>query len=396
MYEVNGIGMRIAEKRKAMGLTQDGLAAKLNISAQAVSKWETGLGFPDLTLLPALATILDTSIDALFGKDEKENTSSNEYAFEQTFEGMTLITTLNQQAIYATEAPEKLDDGVATFADGSEANLHTGVVINRGKNRIQIVEADVLSAKREAKKDQKEEKMDRLFSRYAFDLSGRAIVKIEKAKAGDKGGWQADGTESFMQGLTIQESDDTFSVKVKHRKRGRHRGLFQQANELEGNITVFVPADSMPELDVFVRGSTTLQSAIDHVRSRIEINGGASIALKKAGNTHIMVNGAGKLKIDAVDDASIAINGSGNINIKDASGKVECQVNGAGKIALAGNLDELTVNMNGSGKLKGDDLVVHNLDVDLGGVSVVAIKRLTGESRERLSKMSKLKIGQRG
>ena len=51
------LGKRIAEHRKRLGLTQDALAEKLGITAQAVSKWENDLSCPDITMLPKLAEI---------------------------------------------------------------------------------------------------------------------------------------------------------------------------------------------------------------------------------------------------------------------------------------------------------------------------------------------------
>ncbi len=61
------IGKIITDKRKALGLTQQALAEKLNISFQAVSKWENSTSYPDVTLLPKLATVLNVSIDSLLG-----------------------------------------------------------------------------------------------------------------------------------------------------------------------------------------------------------------------------------------------------------------------------------------------------------------------------------------
>ena len=59
------IGKIITDKRKSLGLTQQALAEKLNISFQAVSKWENGTSYPDVTILPLLAANLKVSIDSL-------------------------------------------------------------------------------------------------------------------------------------------------------------------------------------------------------------------------------------------------------------------------------------------------------------------------------------------
>lgn len=65
-YDVSRIGDNIASMRRNAGLTQEGLAFQLGISAQAVSKWGRGVACPDMTLLPRLAVLFDVRIDALF------------------------------------------------------------------------------------------------------------------------------------------------------------------------------------------------------------------------------------------------------------------------------------------------------------------------------------------
>ncbi len=67
------IGEKIKTLRKAQDVTQEKLADYLNISSQAVSKWENGLALPDVTLIPALAGFFGVSADYLLGIDN-ENT----------------------------------------------------------------------------------------------------------------------------------------------------------------------------------------------------------------------------------------------------------------------------------------------------------------------------------
>ncbi len=69
------LGKRIMEHRKRLGLTQDALAEKLGITAQAVSKWENDLSCPDIAMLPRLATLFGISTDALLGMDSKVHTA---------------------------------------------------------------------------------------------------------------------------------------------------------------------------------------------------------------------------------------------------------------------------------------------------------------------------------
>ena len=59
------IGDKIKELRIKKGITQEELATKLNISTQAVSKWENG-GYPDLDLVPEIANYFNVTTDFLF------------------------------------------------------------------------------------------------------------------------------------------------------------------------------------------------------------------------------------------------------------------------------------------------------------------------------------------
>ena len=68
------IGKRIAALRREKGLKQDDLAQLLEVSPQAVSKWENDLTCPDISLLPKLARILGVSVDELLsGKQEQQS-----------------------------------------------------------------------------------------------------------------------------------------------------------------------------------------------------------------------------------------------------------------------------------------------------------------------------------
>jgi transcriptional regulator with XRE-family HTH domain len=64
------LGKRIVANRKRVGLTQDQLAEKLGVTAQAVSKWENDQSCPDIGILPQLAEIFGVTTDALLGREE--------------------------------------------------------------------------------------------------------------------------------------------------------------------------------------------------------------------------------------------------------------------------------------------------------------------------------------
>ena len=70
------IGENIRSLRKEKGITQEKLAELLGVTAQAVSRWESGAGYPDMDQLPGLASLFDVSMDTLLGYDgtaEKQN-----------------------------------------------------------------------------------------------------------------------------------------------------------------------------------------------------------------------------------------------------------------------------------------------------------------------------------
>lgn len=66
----------IKKRRKEMGLTQQELADRLNISSKTVSRWESGVQLPDVALVPEIAGVLGISVNELYGMNE--NTASTD------------------------------------------------------------------------------------------------------------------------------------------------------------------------------------------------------------------------------------------------------------------------------------------------------------------------------
>ena len=79
------IGANIAYYRKQAGLTQAGLGEKLNYSDKAVSKWERGESIPDVLTLMQLASVFESTVDALLGDVNAlpDNPSTLERAMNQ-------------------------------------------------------------------------------------------------------------------------------------------------------------------------------------------------------------------------------------------------------------------------------------------------------------------------
>ena len=74
--------MTFAEKlksiRKKAGLSQEQLAEKLGVSRQAVTKWETETGIPDIENMMAISALFDISIDELLSNERPANKSQVE------------------------------------------------------------------------------------------------------------------------------------------------------------------------------------------------------------------------------------------------------------------------------------------------------------------------------
>ena len=67
------LGERIKELRRRDGRTQETLASALGVTAQAVSRWEKGICYPDMTMIPSIANYFGVSIDELFGYDNERS-----------------------------------------------------------------------------------------------------------------------------------------------------------------------------------------------------------------------------------------------------------------------------------------------------------------------------------
>lgn len=65
------LGEKIKELRLHNGRTQDAFAGELGVTAQAVSRWEKGICYPDMEMIPSIANYFGVSIDELFGYDNE-------------------------------------------------------------------------------------------------------------------------------------------------------------------------------------------------------------------------------------------------------------------------------------------------------------------------------------
>ena len=76
MIDTRNLGKKIAEARRNGGLTQNALALRVGVTAQAVSKWEQGRSCPDIAILDEIADALGISLFELLGMEKGAKDSS--------------------------------------------------------------------------------------------------------------------------------------------------------------------------------------------------------------------------------------------------------------------------------------------------------------------------------
>ena len=83
------LGAIVAAKRKELGITQEELAKHLGVSKPAVSKWESEQSYPDILLLPILASYFDISVDELIGYEPQMTKADIRKLYRQLSQSFT-------------------------------------------------------------------------------------------------------------------------------------------------------------------------------------------------------------------------------------------------------------------------------------------------------------------
>lgn len=109
------LGRRIARLRLAKTATQERLAKELNVSPQAVSKWENDINYPDISLLPDLACFLGVSVDELLSG---ASASTQESASVQKSAAEVVSVAADEPAEIVEEPVEQENQGIATQSSG--------------------------------------------------------------------------------------------------------------------------------------------------------------------------------------------------------------------------------------------------------------------------------------
>jgi len=97
------LGRFIADRRKAMRMTQEELAEKLHVSKSAVAKWETNGGIPDRDNLKELSTVINVSIDDLYRIIKSTNEKDIDLEINITTEVIALLESYGYKVIRPNE-----------------------------------------------------------------------------------------------------------------------------------------------------------------------------------------------------------------------------------------------------------------------------------------------------
>ncbi len=403
-HKAENIGRIIAEKRKAVGMTQDALASRLHITPQAISKWENGVGLPDLTLVPQIAAALEISVAELFGENERPKGD-----IPQEYMGMKFVCSNGKYAVYSNKTVEQLQDDTVCFADGSSADMLTETVVNCGAGEIRIFDLhDIIPAVLDGGYER--DAIAKSFgATHSLNIINSAACQIEVIRGNDDETIvTAEGSNRFLDRLLLSESNGLLTVNAQQ--------CSNHGTETGNRITIAVGYDRGKAFGASINGCGEIkaQQSFDH--AELVISGSGNINVRDLGACDIRISGSGNVATeDVTDSLSVAISGSGdvacahvrNVTVRIAGsgdlatmqmdGFLNAKISGSGDIACSGGeMHSLNVGISGSGELACGNLTVQEADISIRGSGSVTIGRIIGKSVEKLSKNSTLNVGKRG
>ena len=90
------VALQIAALRKSKGITQNELGERVGVSFQAVSKWERGETLPDISILPNIANVLETSIDNILIGGEKQIEYKGKFSVSDMKSGLVYLKKMGE------------------------------------------------------------------------------------------------------------------------------------------------------------------------------------------------------------------------------------------------------------------------------------------------------------
>jgi transcriptional regulator with XRE-family HTH domain len=392
--KISNIGKRIQAFRRDRDLTQDELAARLCITAQAISKWERGVGLPDVTIIPNLADALGVTVGALFGEEEQQSNNNEE---SESFD------------------PDPINKIIKEADDDEYDELD------------EIDEVDEIDDTAPSGKSAFEKELsgfDSIDLSVAFPCRTNVIVSKDGFE-----GVKAIGSRRFISHLSVDMADNTLCVKASSLKNWTFKEN-QNKNSLtlyispsckksvrasmagSSSINVYadfdkaslsvsgsgnIKAQNCKTLKSIIAGSGCIELSNVSASSEISISGSGDLDAKSLGNnSSIKIAGSGSVSADAGSNVTSVITGSGDITVKSVSGDLSCNITGSGDFTCGGSVDSLSVRITGSGNFQGERLTANEAYVDITGSGDATVHRIIKNSTERLSKSASLTVMHRG
>lgn len=446
MSQMNHFAEIVAQKRKEKNMTQEALAKRLGISPQAVSKWENGLGLPDVTLFPALAEVLEISIAELFGVEEPRSVSSavttveseEHFGVPKSYGGLPLAGVGSRRACYSAKPVVEQKGEKIFFGDGSEADLVSGWSTNCGQGDIRIYKIEAIE-EQGGKRWGSDALVERTWENFPlsvrslyFSLHSHGTLRILRGE-GNSCKLHIKANERFLAATTVESDKEMLTVRVKNQMWNEWGGRGRSGEGF--SITLWVPFEKGRRLHASLYGSCTATVERDFEVGELKISGSGGFTVRSfeksltasiagsgdingqecLGATKLRVSGSGDIRFTRITDADIKVSGSGDIHlgylqgkssaqvsgsgdirIAEASGSLTVKISGSGDLSCGGKLDKLSFTASGCGDLKAKNLTVTDAELHTTGSSDLVIGCIKGSSLEKLSKQTTLMVGRRG
>ena len=411
MLDMDKFGRLITDKRKKAGLTQESFAARLGITPQAVSKWENGLTYPDVTLFPMIAQILNVPIATLFGEESAQGSValSNIPKFESSYRSAPLVYNTDRIACYSTKAVMKIDEEARTvyFTDGSYADLSKRTVKNCGAGEIYVRKIEHHDPDDGISADSPDNVSEELpkFHIIRINISCSCDVHIKEGKSRQL---LAKGSKRFIDALKYRVENNELCIDIRPKNNNQSLG---SGNKLD----IFTDFSHGVGFFAVVNGSALCKCEPGFETASISINGSGDIDLSRVNElrttvngsgdvdvksvvrrSDITVNGAGDVRIESANNTHMHVNGAGNIKIADAKGELHIKVAGSADVSAAGEVSKLYCSVSGSGDIKCGKLTAEEAEIYAENSADIHIGRIIRSSTEKLGNNAELKVDKRG
>ena len=190
------IAENLRRLRHNCGLTQEQLAERLGVSFQSVSRWETGLSYPDIEILPEIAAFFDVSTDVLMGVEkatmeqnlERDKKRLRMDESETAEEHLALVEEMHRKYPHDAEILVDLAYALSSFPDDPERSRLMRQYIREYLNHRDAEKAYIDQLVRLLAASEPEDSLTGVLDQYAveYDMSRAALLEYRARTKGDR------------------------------------------------------------------------------------------------------------------------------------------------------------------------------------------------------------------